>query len=229
MTGGSAASGCLVWLASLEMLRRAHASVLDVSELRRRAAYLREPDRRRFTLGAALLRLAAARELRVAPTRVPIDRTCSDCGRPHGKPRLADTGLHVSVSHSAALVGVALTGLADVGIDVEAVGPGEISETLRLACLDAEEPMRGRDDFYTYWCRKESVVKATGDGLRVPLTQVRVSPADEPARLLSYAGSVLAAAVTDIDVGPSYRGAVTVLDRDSLAVDVRSAQALLEG
>jgi len=229
VTGGSAASGCVVWLASTEQFRNSHIGILSESEMRRREAYVREPDRVRFTLGAALLRLAAARELAVEPTRVPIDRACPECGKPHGKPRLPGTGLHVSVSHSEQVVGVAVTSLAEVGVDVEAVGTGEVVETLRHTCLDPEEPVRERADFYTYWCRKESVVKATGDGLRIPLTKVRVSPANEPARLVSYAGSVLTAVVADIDVGPGYRGAVTVLTGDDLAVDVRGAEALLDG
>jgi 4'-phosphopantetheinyl transferase len=225
----STANGCVVWLARLEMLRGAHVELLDGSELRRRSRYAREPDRVRFTLGGVLLRLAAAKELSVAPADVPVDRTCSQCGEPHGKPRLPGTTLYVSASHAQDVVGVAVTSVADVGIDVEAVGPLEVDDNLRDLCLAPEEPMRGRDDFFTYWCRKESVVKATGDGLRVPLTQVKVSAANEPARLISYPGRVLAASIADIDVGPGYRGAVTVLadNADSLTVEVRDAGGLL--
>lgn len=229
MTRGSAADRCVVWLADLSLLRPTHVALLDEAETRRRAAYLRDPDRARFTLGAALLRLAAAEALGVPPGRVSIDRSCPDCGRPHGKPRLAGTGWYASVSHSATMVSVAITGLGEIGIDVEAVGTGEVSESLRRTCLHAQEPIRRFEDFYVYWCRKESVVKATGDGLRVPLPQVRVSAADQPAHLLSYAGRDLSAAIADVDVGPGYRCAVTVLTRGDLAVDVRGAAALLDG
>jgi 4'-phosphopantetheinyl transferase len=220
---------CVVWLARLGMLRDTHAGLLDPSETGRRSRYAREHDRVRFALGAVLLRLAAARELGVAAAEVRVDRSCEQCGEPHGKTRLPGTALFASVSHSEQVVGIAMTCVADVGLDVEAVGSAPIDESLRDACLAPEEPLRGRDDFFTYWCRKESVVKATGDGLRVPLTQVRVSAADEQARLLSYAGTTLAATVSDIDIGVGYRGAVTVLtgDADSLALEVRDAGELL--
>jgi 4'-phosphopantetheinyl transferase len=122
-------------------------------------------------------------------TNPVVTRACPDCDRPHGKPLVPDTGLHVSVSHSGDLVAVAVTTAAPVGIDVEL----------------------GSD---LGWCRWESVVKATGDGMRVPLF-----PVSDP---VSYRGAPLAATVRDLELGPDHVGAVTVLARGPLDVEVIS-------
>ena len=43
-------------------------------------------------------------------------------------------------------------------------------------------------DFFTYWTRKEALVKATGDGVAVPLSEVVVTPPGTPPALLGYPG-----------------------------------------
>jgi 4'-phosphopantetheinyl transferase len=93
--------------------------------------------------------------------------------------------------------------------------------------LDPQEPINQPEDMLTYWCRKESVVKATGDGLRVLMREVVVSPAESPARLIRYPGRELVAWMTDLDLGPSYAAALTVLTAGSVTVDLRSAEALV--
>jgi len=218
--------GLRVWLADVAMLRPAHLLLLSSVEKARQSAYKRAEDSARFTVAAALLRLAAAAEMGATPASILVDRTCASCGAPHGKPRITGTDLHVSVSHSGRKVTVALTRAAPVGIDVEAISPVDVDE-LRRFCLTADEPVNRLAEFYCYWCRKESVVKATGDGLRVPLTEVLVSPAEEPARLVSYRGGPLAATMADLPVGPCYAGAATVLASGDTDLEMLDARALL--
>jgi 4'-phosphopantetheinyl transferase len=115
-------------------------------------------------------------------------------------------------------------------VDIEEIDERRIG-SLSGTVLDRTETMRCGADFFTYWCRKESVVKATGEGLRVPLSTVLVSPADGPARLRSYRGAPLPAAMVDVEVGDGYRGAVTVLTGQptdqELSVRSRPAGTLL--
>jgi len=202
---------CTVWLADTRQARPGHAALLDDRERGRRAALRHPVDRARFTLAAALLRLAVAGAVGGSPGAVRVERTCPDCGAPHGRPRLPGTGLHASVSHSAGRVVVALSAAAPVGVDVERVRSGPDVAALARTVLAAGEPLGAPAELFTYWCRKEAVVKATGEGLRVPLGEVVVGPARQPARLVSYRGAPLAAALADLPAGPGYAAAVAVL------------------
>ena len=144
---------------------------LDEVERGRLAAYLREEDKARFLLGVTLVRRVLAERFSLPAARVILDRTCADCGKPHGKVRAA--GVELSVTHSGDLVGIAV-GERPVGLDVEKVDLGvDVDAVARVALTDAEvRELRGYDGvakaraFTTYWTRKEAVVKATGDGLR---------------------------------------------------------------
>ena len=154
-----------------------------------------------------------------------IERSCDQCGQPHGKPRVPGSDLHVSVSHSADLTVVALAEAGPVGIDVEAK---TLRDVVGLAenVLSPREVLGDPDDFYVYWCRKEAVVKATGDGLRVPFVDVVVSDARDPARLVSYQGASIDCVVADLAIRPGYASALVVLAAGKLQVHRQDARAV---
>jgi 4'-phosphopantetheinyl transferase len=218
--------GCEVWFGDIHTIGAAHLELLDDIELGRRERYRQPADQDRFTLGAALIRLVAGARTGAAPHEVRVDRTCPGCAQPHGKPQLPGTGLHVSVSHSGDLVALALTACAPVGVDVEALSGRDVAGLAR-SVVGPAEPIAAPRDFYTYWCRKEAIVKATGDGLRVPLPEVVVSPADQAARLVSYAGAPPACAVADLPARDGYAAAVAVLADGRLDVTVHDAATVL--
>ena len=211
-------------IASTSQLLDWHGALLDEGERGRREGMLRPAAVERFTLGVALLRLAAGARLGLAPERVPIDRTCPQCAVPHGRPVIPGSGLHVSVSHSGERVAVALTGAGPVGVDVERVRP---LDTDRLARRVGTAPGGDLAAFYVTWTRKESVIKATGEGLAMALSDVAVSAPGEPPRLLAYGGSPLPAQMADLALGEGYAGAVTVLAAAPVAFETRDARALL--
>ena len=219
---------CVVWIAGVGMDGPSHSAVLNEAEMARSVAFVKAIDRSRFTLGAALLRLVVARQMGLHPSDVLVDRTCERCGKPHGKPQLPGTGLHASVSHSHHLVGVALTHVAPVGLDIEAIAVSRVSDWLVQECINADEPLQRPEDFFTYWCRKESVVKATGDGLYVPLNKVVVSPANEPPCLVSYQGRRLSVTIKDIDLDKAYAGAISLLGDVDVDVSVRCAADIFD-
>jgi 4'-phosphopantetheinyl transferase len=205
--------------------------MLSDVEARRRAAYVREDDRARFTLGAVLLRLIAGARLRLDPAAVRVDRTCPSCGRPHGRPRIPDGGLHVSVTHSGDVTGIAATAVGPVGVDVEIVRSFEYRAMLDDV-LGPEERKREPtlEEFFRYWTRKEAVLKATGAGLAVPLWSVVVTPPDRAPDVVRYDGGPKPALqMMDCPPAPGYEGAVTVLSVEPVAFGVRDAGVLLRG
>lgn len=239
----------------------------------RRAAYRLPADQDRFTLGVALTRTVLGALLGVVPEEVKLDRSCPDCGKPHGRPRLlsgADTGpgtgigigssvatgtgpgagtgsraslaegeLAFSVSHSGDVVGVAFTGAPAVGLDVEQINPAR-AQGLAASALSATErqdfervhPDHRGSAFFRYWVRKEAVLKATSEGLRVPLQDLTVSGADQPPRVLGWVGRPDAPArftLRDLDARPGHAASVAVIGARPAIPEVREydASALL--
>jgi 4'-phosphopantetheinyl transferase len=220
---------CEIYLASRRELRPGHARLLDEAERARSARFRQDADRDRFVLGAALLRLAAARHLPAAPASVLVDRSCDQCGGQHGKPVLTGSAMQVSVSHSGDGVAVALTSAGPVGIDIEAITATDYRPAIASACVPAEQAaIRCRADFYCYWTRKEAVLKATGEGLRRPMTDLVITPpAADPVLLAVAAGPAPACQLADVPAGPDYRGAAAVLTPGRVVFAVSGAATLL--
>lgn len=133
----------------------------------------RSPQDKRLSLGAELLLRRALAEQGIDTYTVARDE--------NGKPFLADhRDLHVNLSHSEDVVMCALSPSA-VGCDVQSL----IEPTPRLAarCLTPLEqaglnsqPDNERSAYFTrLWTLKESVVKATGQGLKMGLNSVEFS------------------------------------------------------
>jgi 4'-phosphopantetheinyl transferase len=210
-------------------MRPWHADVLSDGERARRTGLWDERHRAQFTVAAALLRLVAAPLTARTAAGVVVDRSCPSCGRHHGRPRLPGTGLHASISHSGATVAVAVSQAGEVGVDVQQVVDDSVQELSPLVLAESEaRHVAVARDFFTYWTRKEALVKATGDGVAVPLGAVVVSPPGTPPRLLAYPRpGGLAAQLRDLSPELGYVGAVAVLGPGPLVVHERSAERLL--
>lgn len=162
-----------VWWSTLVAADRGLLEILDETERARVESLDRAADRGRSMLGAALLRVAVAAHVGVPPGDLVVDRTCPECGGPHGPPRVVAAGRtppHVSVSHSGVVVMVALSRPGPVGVDVQRVTdvPGHALE----------------------WVRREAMVKAAGgaDARDRPHLIVR----DLPPPLPGYAAALAA-------------------------------------
>ncbi|WP_091182430.1 4'-phosphopantetheinyl transferase family protein [Microlunatus flavus] len=171
-----------------------------------------------------MARLGAANELAVAVAEVELDRTCPRCGGAHGKPVLTTRRAHLSIAHSAGTVAVAVCRPVPVGLDVEA---RTAADPALAALVRPERPPTDPQHALQLWCRMESAVKATGDGLLVPIQQVRVSEADQPPRLLGYPGRRLEVSMHDLTLRPGYAAALSVLTAEPVTVLTRDATALL--
>jgi 4'-phosphopantetheinyl transferase len=134
-----------------------------------------------------LLRLVVAGCWSLDPVAVTLTFTCGRCGGPHGRPVAVPppgfAPVHLSLAHAGNLVIVAASRLGLVGIDVEAVACSAFSGFDDVAlCVREREWLAelGQADAATgrarAWVRKESVLKATGDGLARDPRLVVVSP-----------------------------------------------------
>lgn len=161
-----------IWWAGLSSARVELEDLLDAPERSRLAGLDLPADRARFLVGAALLRTAVGRAVGTPPQRVLIDRTCAECGDPHGAPRVAG-GPRVSVSHSGVLVVVATCSDTSVGVDVQRV-----------------TEMAGADP--VVWTRQESRFKAHG----VPESEDPSTTIDLETPLPGYAAALTVATTT---------------------------------
>lgn len=231
-----------VWWAHRQDASPHLADLLDRAERQRWAAYRREADRERFLVGCALAKTVIAACTGRRPAEVGFDRTCRQCGQPHGKPVISGGGdLEHSVAHSGDLVAVAVA-RAPVGVDVEQLdgrprrpGGGDPEALARLVLADGERaalaavhPSGRARAFLVAWTRKEAVTKAKGDGLRVPFRQVVVAAAGGAPHLIAwpYPQVPESVSVRDLDTDAGYVAALAVIGRCD-AVRARDGSALL--
>lgn len=190
-------------------------ALLDVRERRVYESLTDGPVRAQYLTAHALLRSVLGAALDRDPAGLVF------AAGPHGKPYLADAPVEFSISHSGERVAVALSADAPVGVDVERIT--ELAE-LPLPVLSEQERavfdrVPGPDRavaFTSYWVRKEAVLKATGEGLRVDPARLTVSAPDRPAELLAWRGRDGGqphppVRLYDLDAGEGYRGAVALL------------------
>jgi len=218
---------CTVWWASVHQLSRAHLALLSEDELRYARGKRQPADQTRSMLAAAVLRLVVGRRTGTPPERVLVERQCPDCGGAHGRPYLPGSALHTSVSHSGRWVAVALTEAGAIGVDVEQRTAIDLA-LLAPAVLAPDERLDTSKEFFAMWTRKEAVVKATGEGLRAPLTAVRVEDVDRRPVLREYPKRPgLGAQLFDLAAKPGYTAAIAVLSTTALRVLEEQATAVL--
>lgn len=155
-----------------------------------------------------VLREILGRHLGLPPDRVRLT------SEPGGRPVLAsdDHDLRFSLSHAGDLIVVAVTTARDVGIDIERADRRVADGVLRRALDDRERahlaslPADRRDEAaLRVWNAKEAYVKAIGEGLSHPLSEVHVDdPLGRPS--LGVPGWTL----RRFDPTPGYVGAIVV-------------------
>lgn len=210
--------------------------LLDDSERDRLDRLRRPADRDRFVVGCALLKHAAAAQLDTAPSAVRLVRRCPDCDRPHGKPTIPGSEVELSLAHSGDRVAVAVALGTPVGVDVEQVLPtldpaplvGTVLTAREAAALAALPAASRRTGFLHYWTRKEAVLKATGEGLRVSMRHVEVTGPLEPPRVLALnPGRPEEIALLGLDAGHGHIAALAVIGQAPSQVLELDAAALL--
>jgi 4'-phosphopantetheinyl transferase len=182
------------------------ARVLRQGELAKASRFHFEADRVRSMVCRAMLRRLAAAVYGGEPEQIEFSLM------KNGKPKIVypveAAKIHVNVSHSGELGAVALSIACPVGVDIEYMRPDiEIVATAKeyfrceerswLAAQPEESQLRG---FHRLWVLKEAILKASGDGLSIPLDSIPVDIQGEvvktgpsPAIELPVAGNYCAA------------------------------------
>jgi 4'-phosphopantetheinyl transferase len=201
-----------------EAVRESLTSILDERERARAARFVFPHDRRRYVAAHAAVRLILSHYLDADPRTLRFE-----FGN-HGKPRLAERvadDYTFNLTHSAARGLVAVARGGAVGIDIELHRPGVDIHALVPSVLSPAEqrgfaavpPKDQRAAFFRAWARKESFVKAIGEGLGCPLQSFDMSLEAHVENALSacrYAPAVGARWTTiPLDVGADAAAALT--------------------
>jgi 4'-phosphopantetheinyl transferase len=214
---------CRVWWMDPADVPAWGEELLSEPERARAAAFHQVAARRRFMAATALLKVTVAVSAECDPFEVRLRRECPDCRRLHGRPAVVGSPMNVSISHSGDRVASALCAAGPVGVDVEQVNHDvDVDSMLRLVLGSAEreafDKIRGRpariEAFFRSWTRKESVLKATGDGLRIPMANVTLGSPNARPRLAGFTDRpelLESAQIVELRPGRGYVAAVTVL------------------
>jgi 4'-phosphopantetheinyl transferase len=155
--------------------------LLSSEELIRASRFHFSADRQRFTASRALLRTILASYLATDPYRLSFSYSTKE------KPTLgtdhAGSGVSFNISHSGGIALFAFARGREIGVDVEQVRRDFDVEAIARRFFSAHE--RGQlaalpngekfAAFFRCWTRKEAYIKATGEGLSLPLHQFDVS------------------------------------------------------
>ena len=177
------------------------------------------------------MRAMAAARLDVpssAASEIEVDRSCALCtsGKKHGKPRIAGVNFNMSQVNPLVVGAFSRNPSAVLGVDVETLDARLFSGFARLALSNEERAFYERVAqerpapvlhllSVALWTAKEAVLKATGHGLSVVPSLVRVQLTDDLLDALELAlneevpGDLLDSATPD----PT---ALRVLTQDSL-------------
>lgn len=161
--------------------------VLESGEWDRANRFARPSLRRRFVSAHGATRRLLGRMLNRPPASIRYELGC------HGKPRLANPpiDLRFNLSHSGERALLALAVGREVGIDIEELRPidvlalaEDVFSASERAALASVPPECRLDAFYAGWTRKESFIKARGEGLSFPLQAFDVSLEPREGQLL---------------------------------------------
>jgi 4'-phosphopantetheinyl transferase len=173
-----------LWRVDLEALGADESrwrQVLSPDEAARAARFHFARDRQRYTASRAWLRMILSVYLRTEAKQ--LNFSYSQKEKPSLSPDYAPSGINFNISHSGGIALFAFARRREIGVDVEQVRDNHdleaiarrffsTSEQTQMFALPAEERAHA---FYRCWTRKEAYIKATGDGLSLPLGQFDVS------------------------------------------------------
>jgi phosphopantetheinyl transferase len=155
--------------------------MLSRQEIERANRFRMEQDRRRFINRHVMLRVLLARC--TGRNAGGIQIRYGTYGKPFLSEQGADRSIHFSTAHSAGTAVVAIGMGFPIGVDIEEVKMLKEMEEIVARHFTAEERRVFRnysgfqrvEVFYRFWVRKEAVLKASGEGLIRPTTEIDVS------------------------------------------------------
>ena len=177
-------------------------------------------DRSHFVAARGCLRNILGRYLKVDPAELKF--RYSEYGKPDLIDQMNPARFRFNVSHSRDLALIGVTIKRDVGVDIEYVRDDLADDQVArryfskdeiAAYLSLPKSIRAKT-FFAIWTRKESYIKARGEGLSLPLNQLDVSilPGAREIKLTTRPDPEEAFhwIVKEINPGSGYMAAITV-------------------
>ena len=153
-------------------------SLLDETEQQRAASYKFDQHRNLYIASHVFLRKVLSYHAPLQPEEWRFYQN------DFGKPFINNTpfhSIHFNLSHTIGMIACAVNKTHEIGVDVEGSRPLKYMEQVsRRNFTDREyndifskkSIEKQRQQFYTYWTLKESLIKALGYGLSIPLNKV---------------------------------------------------------
>lgn len=100
----------------------------------------------------------------------------------HGKPYFPESPFSFNISHSGEYIVciISIDEKSHLGIDIEEIRPLELKGFEAVFSPEEKEELDDIMKFYTYWTRKEAVIKADGRGMSIPLDLVNTTELTVP-------------------------------------------------
>lgn len=155
-----------------------HWRLLTEEERARADRFVFPKHRKRFIHGRGRLREILAAYAGVAPGELRFALSAYD------KPSIANTlvaPLHFNLSHSGDLAALGVSRESELGVDIEWIRllkediAGTYFSASECAVLRALPETEQPRAFFECWSRKEAYIKASGEGLSIPLDSFDVS------------------------------------------------------
>lgn len=212
-----------IWRVSLEaasLQAPKFWGLLASDEIKRAQTFHFSRDRDRFVTVRGILKMLLGTYLGTSPREIEFHY--GPRGKPALSPQRAGAAPSFNVSHSHDMALLAFTLDLSVGIDVERIRPEVAREQIAERFFSAQETAAlcvlpeslQPAAFFNCWTRKEAFIKATGDGLSMPLDQFSMSLVPgEPARLLEVKDGHPELShwlIRELDVGSGYAAALAV-------------------
>ena len=161
-----------------------------------------------------------------SPDEVRATRFCPRCGSAeHGRPGVVvEAGgppPYVSVARALGVVVVAVSTDHPVGVDVERLDLSWPAGSTAVLLHPRERTVEA-GELTTAWVRKESLLKATGDGLHVEPALLRLTDRGAPRVLDWPDGPEGGTALRDLEID-GYAACVSLVGHDSVQVTQRQA------
>jgi len=196
------------------------SSILSSDELTRASHFHFEKDRQHFVRCRSALRFLLSGYLGIPAAEIRFEYQPS--GKPEVTAQQKPRQLRFNVSHSGGVALIAVGENHRIGIDIEKIRP-EVDITAlaeRFFSVRERAGLRALPDhlrvaaFFACWTRKESFLKATGEGLSFPLADFSVTthPDFDPT-LEEIRGNTEARKqwfLADLSVAAGYRATVAV-------------------
>ena len=175
-----------IWHHDLNFIPENYEKVLNKEEMQKASKYKFDIHRKHFIASRCFQRNILSRYLGLNASDIIFNYT------KHGKPYVENTNISFNLSNSGEMASIAISNNIVLGLDIELHKEIDDLNAIAKNFFSSREyakffkitPENKVKCFYEIWTRKESFIKAIGEGLSYPLDKFEVSfDNDNPPRI----------------------------------------------